>query len=131
GRGKTWLVVGIGKHAQSPRGKQHRDVNAFRIHRIELNFSGPTTCRMLAVDALVLFVVVSFVWRAASTEGGRIGIRKDQAQVADILGSSTTRSIEAELRRDVALPEVGRLHNVHVAVKDFESVFSHLLLRYI
>src|SRR5262249_6959625 len=113
-----------------PGGKQHCDVNSFRVHRLELDFAGPTTRRVIAVDALVLFVVVSSVRGAASAQGGRVGVRKDQAQVADILGCSATWGVEAELRGDITLPKVGRLHNVHVAIKDFESVFSHVLLRF-
>src|SRR5215475_3597887 len=105
GRGKTWVVVGIGKHAQSTSGKQHRDVNAFRVHCLELDFAGPTASRMVAVDALVLLVVMSFVRGAASAQGGRVGIREDQAQVADILGCSATWGVETELRRDIALPQ--------------------------
>src|SRR5262245_14636354 len=123
GCGKAWVVVRIGKHAQSPGGKQHRDVNAFRIHRLELDFAGPTTSRVITVNALFLFVVVSSVWGAASAQSGRIGIRKYQAQVADILGCSAAWSVEAELRRDITLPQIGRLHDMHVAVEDSESVF--------
>src|SRR4030095_12323816 len=70
GRGEAWVVVGIGKHTQAPGGKQHGSVNALSVHRLELDFACPTARRVIAVDALVLFVVVTFVWSAAGAEGG-------------------------------------------------------------
>ena len=41
-------------------------MNAFHVHRLELDFAAPTASRVIAVDALVLLVVVSFVWGPAS-----------------------------------------------------------------
>src|SRR4029077_12164077 len=79
----------------------------------------------------VLFVVVTFVRGAAGAQGCRVSVRKDQTQVADILGCSTPWSVGAKLRCNVALPQIGRLHDMHVAVEDFESVFCHSLLRFL
>ena len=63
--------------------------------------------------------------------GGRIGgttpsaaVGADQTQVAHVVGSADGREV-FELLVDVALPEIGRLEDVHVAVEDFETVIGH------
>jgi hypothetical protein len=49
----------------------------------------------------------------------------DQPQVAHVVAGHPARRAVAKLFVDVLFPQLRRLHDMHVAVDDFESVFSH------
>ncbi len=54
----------------------------------------------------------------------RAAIRADQAQIAHVIGGADGREV-FKLLVDVALPEIRRLEDVHVAIENFETVIGH------
>src|SRR5205823_11887806 len=52
---------------------------------------------------------------------------KDSPQLAEVDGGYPDRSLIPKLWIDVALPEVWRLHDMHIAVHDLEALLSHRL----
>ena len=53
------------------------------------------------------------------------GIVGAVGQIAEMVARDAGRRPRFESAVDVFLPQVGRLHNVHVAVDDLEAVFGH------
>ena len=123
-RGKTRVLVGEREDAEATGGKQHGGVDAFGVHRLELDFAGPATLRVVSIDVLVFVKVAAAMRRAAGASGIYRYLRKDRAEIAHVLGSPAARRLGTKLRIDVALPKIGWFHDVHVAVEYFESVVS-------
>src|SRR5581483_8339650 len=96
------------------------------VHGLELAVRAPATIGMVTVEGLVPLEVAALVRdpRALALDlWGVVG--EIDAQIADIVrGDAPGRDIP-ELRIDVAHPEVGRLHDMHVAVKNLESLLCH------
>ena len=82
---------------------------------------------MIAVDALILFKIVTAMGSCSSPIDVALASGKDQSKIAHVIGCPAARSLGLELSGDVALPKIGRLHDVHIAVEDFESVLCHKL----
>src|SRR3989442_5934409 len=106
------------------RGIDDADVDAFRIHGLELDLRAPPA---LVERAKSLAVSL----RASATRPSLVGDAVGQALALDleseveyVLGEPAERLV-LERRIDVALPEVGRLDDVDVAVEDAESVARH------
>src|SRR4030095_1016620 len=51
--------------------------------------------------------------------------RKGNAQIAYVFGGHPARRARAELCCDETLPQIGRLHHMHVTVEYLESILSH------
>ncbi len=126
-RGKTRVLVGEGEDAEATGGKQHGGVDAFGVHRFELDFAGPAALRVVSIDVLVLFKVVAADAACRRCAGCHRNLRKDHAEIAHVLGSPAARRLGTKLRIDVALPKIGWFHDVHVAVEYFESFFAMTL----
>jgi len=74
---------------------------------------------------LVLFEIAAAMRSAVGPAGLRRNTREDHAEIANIFRSpSAWRSI-AKYRVDIALPKIGRLHDMHVAVEYSKSIFCH------
>ncbi len=125
GVGEARVLVGKGEDAQAAGRKQHGGVDAFGVHRFQLHLTGPAALGVTAIDLLVLIKVAAAVRRATGAPGVFGHVRKDRAEIADVVRGPSARRLIAKLGIDVALPEIGRLHDMHVAVENFESVFRH------
>src|SRR5690242_17795647 len=80
---------------------------------------------MISVDVLVLVVIAPAVRRSARTPGILRYGGKNRAEVADVLRSSSAWRLSAKFSLDVALPQIRRFHDVHVAVENLETVLCH------
>src|ERR1044071_8688470 len=81
----------------------------------------PAPCRVVGVELLVpLEVAAPLKVRPELFASGRLD-READAQVAHVVGRDALGSDGLEFGVDEALPQIGRLHDVHIAVEDFES----------
>jgi hypothetical protein len=85
----------------------------------------------LVVSAEKFLIFVKDMARRRERSRRRIGgatpsaaIRPDQAEVAHMVGGADGGAL-LEFLVDVALPEIGRLEDVHIAVENFETVIGH------
>ena len=124
GERRVQVVDRLGE--QPARGIDDGDVDAFGVHRIELR---PTVPASLGGPAEALAPLVERVVGAARPRAQRRVPRHrlavdDDSEVGDVLLQAAWRERLVDAV-DVALPEVRRLHAVHVAVKDLEPVVRH------
>jgi hypothetical protein len=124
-RGKTRILIRKRENSQAASRKEHGHVNAFGVHRFQLHCAGPTTLRVASINVLVLVEIAAAVGRAASPARVDRYLWKNGAEIAHVVRSPPPRRLIAKLRRNVTLPEIGGLHDVHVAVENSESVFCH------
>ncbi len=125
GVGEARILVGKGQDAQATGREQHRGIDAFGVHRFQLHLTGPAALGVAAIDFLVLVKIAAAVRRAAGAPGVLGHVRKNRAEIAHIIRRSAARRLIAKLGIDVALPKIGRLHDMHVAVENFETFFRH------
>ena len=124
------VLGGVEPEDEEPTAReQHRDVDALLVHRRQLRRRVPQArlrrCQRLVRPGL------------PPDRLGEVRLRPAHAGEAVVLDPHPHVPVELaepDRRRmpplggDVALPEVGRLHDVHVAVGDAPSVRAHRLL---
>src|SRR5262249_21283069 len=112
---------------QAARRIDDGDVDAFRIHRFELDLAGPAALFERPPAGHVLRVLAPAI---APTSIGVPGAAPPgnavfrQAKIAGVL-VETLWPATPEARIDVPLPEIGRLDDVDVAVEDPEVAVCH------
>src|SRR5262249_16241711 len=106
------------------RGIDDADVDAFRVHRVELGLGAPSAV-VEGPEALPapLTAVPARSPRIGDAAGHELAVDLD-AQVEHPLHESA-RGLVLEGRVDVPLPEIGRLDDVDVAVEDAEARLGH------
>ena len=80
---------------------------------------------MVAIDLLEALEMMPRIVDAGGAVGNGLAAREDRPQLAEVDGGEPDGSLIPKLWIDVALPEVGRLHDVHVAVHDLKALLSH------
>jgi hypothetical protein len=106
---------------------KHGDIDAFGIHRFELNFGSPAA-RSVAPEN-ILFLIEVLPPRGIVLRRGFAcplgSIRMHEPEIAHVMTGDAAGRQRSEFRIDIALPQIRRLHDMHVAVDDFESIFRH------
>ena len=105
---------------------EHGDVDALDIHRFELDFRGPAARGIVAEDILFRFeifaarrIVFGVDLCAHSVPSGWTKRRSRTFLLVTPRGRALSK-----LCVDIFFPQIRRLHDVHVAVDDLESVFA-------
>src|SRR5258706_2827742 len=129
---KVRLQVGYAEQIQAAARVKYRHVDAFFGHGIELNLRRPAAL-IMRLEQFLVFVKnmagrwQSSPWRVNRTAPGTT-VRTDQAQIAHMIRAADGRA-RRESFVDVALPEIGRLQDVHVAIENLVATLCHGNLR--
>lgn len=116
------IHVRLGQREQPAAREHDRRIEPFSVHRFELHVRRPAAPRVVGIQLLIALVVpAANRERHRALRVGRIA----QPQVADVLARYADRRLRPVLRRNKALPEIRRLHDVHIAVKNAKTMLSH------
>src|SRR5207249_12111824 len=88
------------------------------------HLAAPAPRRVIAVERLIPLVVVPLSGRNEGRPIMRVGRERD-AEVAHVLRCHAPRRQVPELWGDVSLPQVGGLHDVHIAVEHPKPILGH------
>ena len=126
------IHVGHGHDVQAGGGEQHRHVQALDVHGLELGLGiEPLGSRevdhVLARDLLPLADHARIVGQGRALGPRLLAVQQQQVEITAARDVDDSRRVLLERRIDVVFPEVHRLHDVHVGVDDFQSVFHRSL----
>ena len=117
------------QHEEAARREEDREIHALALHRVELRLGAPALRLGLAVRLLLVGPPADARALPLDQRPHRTGAQQHLAlelhpDVAPQLGHAHRRGVPV-LGRDVALPQVGGLHHVHVRVGDGEVFEGH------
>src|SRR5438876_6709308 len=113
---------------KTPRGVNRSDVYSLSIHGLELHFGRPTTLGV----GLETFLIEGELLAPGTAKALELicsapqpAISMQQRQISNGIHSTMWSPI-AKSRGNVLLQQIRRLHDVHVTVQYFETLFSQL-----